>query len=367
MRQSHDFTQGNIWSQLFSFSLPIMLANLLQVSYQIVDSLWVGNLIGANALGAVAVAGTVIFVAFSFILGINNATLTILSQQKGKGDERALARYLNAFVVLLAGLSLLASFLGFAFAETILNLLNTPGAMLAQAKAYLQINSLGMIFVIGYNFIGTVLRALGDSKTPLKIVLAAVILNSVLDPVFIATFNWGVNGAALATIAAQGLAFLAGLYIILKGKLAPFSLPSIPAKKEVLLILKLGVPSGLQMSVISAGAAAVMSVVNSFGPHVVSGYSAAHRLDHVIMLPAQALGTAVNSMAGQNIGANKWQRVFKIARYGLFTNLCIMFALALGVYFLAGPAVSLFIQEPDAVRFGKVFTSNSPVLPVFRN
>ncbi|NLM52961.1 MAG: MATE family efflux transporter [Firmicutes bacterium] len=355
MKQSYDFTQGNIWRQLFAFSLPIMLANLLQVSYQIVDSLWVGNLIGANALGAVSVAGTVIFVAFSFILGINNATLTILSQQKGKGDERALARYLNAFVVLLAALSLLASFVGYAFAEIILKLLNTPPAMLGQAKAYLQINSMGMIFVIGYNFIGTVLRALGDSKTPLKIVLAAVILNTVLDPIFIATFNLGVNGAALATILAQGLAFLAGLYIILKGKLAPFSVPYLPEKKEVLLILKLGIPAGLQMSVISAGAAAVMSVVNAFGPFVVSGYSAAHRLDHVIMLPAQALGTAVNSMAGQNIGANKWERVFKIARYGLFTNFCIMFFLALLVYFLAEPAIKLFIQEPAAVGFGKTF------------
>lgn len=295
MKQKHDFTEGNIWRQLVSFSMPIMLTNLLQVSYQFIDSLWVGNLIGSNALGAVAVASTVIFVALSFIIGINNATLTILSQQKGKQDEKGLTRYLNAFVAILTGLALIVGLLGFISAEYILKLLNTPIAMLYQAKTYLQINSLGIAFLIGYNFIGTVLRALGDSKTPLKIVLAAVILNSILDPIFIAYFNLGVNGAALATIISQGLAFLSGLYFVLKRKLAPFSKPSIPAKEEVLLIAKLGIPSGLQMSVISAGIAAIMSVVNSFGPHVVSGFSAAQRLDSVIMLPAQALGTAVNS------------------------------------------------------------------------
>ncbi|NMA68447.1 MAG: MATE family efflux transporter, partial [Desulfitobacterium sp.] len=355
MKQNYDFTEGNIWRQMVSFSVPIMLTNLLQVSYQFIDSLWVGNLIGANALGSVAVASTVIFVALSFIIGINNATLTILSQQKGKKDDVGLSRYLNAFVVLLVCLSLIVGLLGFFCAEMILKLLNTPSSMLYEAKTYLQINSLGIVFLIGYNFIGTVLRALGDSKTPLKIVLAAVILNTFLDPLFIAGFNLGVNGAAIATIISQGLAFVAGLYIVLKGKLAPFSVPFIPANEEVFLILKLGVPAGLQMSVISAGIAAIMSVVNSFGPHVVSGFSAAQRLDSLIMLPAQALGTAVNSMAGQNIGVKRWERVFKIAKYGLIYNLLIMFSIATLIFFLAEPALRLFIQEPDSLRFGKKY------------
>lgn len=355
MRRNYDFTEGNILGQLVAFSIPIMLTNLLQVSYQFIDSLWVGNLIGANALGAVAVASTVIFVALSFIIGINNATLTILSQQKGKQDEVGLTRYLNAFVVLLVLLACIATLLGFFFAETILKLLNTPSTMFYQSKSYLQINSLGMVFLIGYNFIGTVLRALGDSKTPLIIVFIAVILNTVLDPIFIAYFKLGVNGAALATIIAQGLAFFVGLHFVLKRKLAPFSIPSIPAKEEVLLIMKLGIPSGLQMSVISAGIAAIMSVVNSFGPAVVSGFSAAQRLDSVIMLPAQALGTAVNSMAGQNIGVNKWERVFKTAKYALIYNLLIMFFIALLIFIFAEHSLGLFIQEADSLRFGKKY------------
>lgn len=355
MDKKHDFTQGNIGKQLITFSVPIMLTNLLQLSYQFIDSLWVGNLIGDNALGAVAIASTAINVALAFILGINNATLTILSQQRAKEDESGLVRYLNAFVVLLIGLSLIAGLMGFVFAENILIQLNTPREMMADAKSYLQINSLGIVFLIGYNFISTVMRAVGDSKTPLKIVLGAVILNAVLDPFFISVFNLGVSGATMATILSQGISFLGGLYYVFDNKLVPFSRPRIPAKEEVLIILKLGIPSGLQRSVISAGSAAIMSVINSFGPAVVSGYSAAGRLDGLIMLPAHSLGTASNSMAGQNIGAKKWDRVYKIARYGLIINIVIMLPIALLVFIFAEPAVKLFIQEVDAIAFAKMY------------
>lgn len=294
MKEKHNFTDGNIQKQLIYFAIPIMLTNLLQLSYQIIDSLWVGNLIGAEALGSVAIASTVINVALSFIIGINNATLTILSQQKAKKDNIGLVKYLNAFVVLLIALSLIVGMFGFMFAESILNLLNTPSDMIYSAKTYLQINSLGIIFLIGYNFIGTVMRGIGDSKTPLKIVFLAVILNGILDPIFIKYLNMGVNGVALATILSQGVSLFLGLYYVLSNKLVPFSKPSLPAKEEVFLIMKLGIPSGLQMSVISAGVAAIMSVVNSFGSVIVSGFSAAGRLDGLIMLPAQALGTATN-------------------------------------------------------------------------
>ena len=332
-----------------------MFANLLQVSYQFIDSLWVGNLIGENALGSVSVASTVIFVALSFIIGFNNATLTILSQQKGKEDRLGLAKYLNAFVFLLIGLSLIIGLVGYIFAEKVLQLLNTPLDMIYEAKTYLQINTLGIAFLVGYNFIGTVMRAVGDSITPLKIVLGAVILNTVLDPILIYNANLGVNGAALATVIAQGTAFLVGLAYVLKNKLVPFSKPSIPAKEEVLTILKLGIPSGLQMSVISTGVAAITSVVNSFGPAVVSGFSAAQRLDSIIMLPAQALGTAVTSIAGQNIGMNKWDRVFKTSRFGMIYNFSTMIPIAAVIYIFAEPAIKLFIQEPQSVAFGKQY------------
>ncbi len=352
MKKQHDFTKGNIFKHLIIFSGPLMLTNLLQTSYQFADSLWVGNLLGANALGAVAISSTIIFTVLSFVLGLNNAALTILSQQKGKDDETGLKRYLNAFVIILTILALGLSILGFVLAEQLLLLLGTPENMLLEAKAYLQINFLGILFLFGYNFISTVLRAMGDSKTPLRFVIIAVLLNIILNPLFIAGLNLGISGAAYATIVAQGTAFFYGIIYVLSKKLAPFSAPTMPSKQEVGLILNLGIPAGLQMAVISAGSAAIMSVVTIFGSSVVAGFGAAQRLDRILMLPAHALGTAVNSMAGQNIGVHDWQRVKKIAKYGVLYNFSIMLLVGIIVVLFAEYGIRLFIEDTEAVAFG---------------
>ncbi|EHL79261.1 MATE family efflux transporter [Bacillus smithii] len=351
--KQYDFTSGNIMKQLVVFSTPILLTNFLQTSFQLIDSLWVGNLLGSNALGAVAVSGTVIFTVLSFIIGINNATLTILSQLKGKNDEIGLKRYVNAFVVILTFISLTLGAAGMMLAVPVLKFLGTPSTMVPEAKSYLEINFAGILFLFGYNFIGTVFRALGDSRTPIRFVFFAVVLNAVLDPLFIEVWGLGLNGAAYATILSQGVSFLYGLYYSLRKHLIPFSVPRWPHRKEVSMILKLGIPAGLQMMVISAGTAAIMSVVTSFGGHVVAGFGAAQRIDSLLMLPAQALGTAVNSMAGQNIGANQWTRVRQIAVNGVLYNISIMLVIAFFVALFADRIVKLFIQQPESsVSFG---------------
>ncbi|QKY70580.1 MATE family efflux transporter [Lentibacillus sp. CBA3610] len=355
MAKQHDFTQGNILKHLIIFSGPLMLTNLLQTSYQFADSLWVGNLLGAYALGAVAISSTIIFTILSFVLGLNNAALTILSQQKGKDNESGLKRYLNAFVVILTIIALVLSTIGYALAEELLQLMGTPENMLDDAQTYLQINFLGILFLLGYNFISTVLRALGDSRTPLRFVMMAVLLNIILNPLFIAGLGLGINGAAFATIVAQGSAFLYGIIYVGWKKLAPFRTPSIPSRQEVGLILNLGIPSGLQMAVISAGSAAIMSVVTVFGSGVVAGFGAAQRLDRILMLPAHALGTAVNSMAGQNIGVSDWPRVKKIAKYGVLYNFSIMLLIGLVVVLFAEFGVRLFIEDEEAVAFGTTY------------
>lgn len=355
MRKRHDFTHGNIFKQLIFFSGPIILANLLQTSYQVIDSLWIGNLLGAHALGAVAVSGALIFVVLSFVIGLNNASLTILSQQKGRQDAKGLRSFINAFVVILTCLAISLTIIGYISAEYLLALLGTPAELMDSAKAYLQVNFLGIIFLFGYNFISTVLRAIGDSKTPLKFVLLAVILNVFLDPLLIAGFNLGVKGAAYATIVSQGIAFIYGLTYVLKHKLVPFTIPRLPKKEEVTLIFNLGIPAGLQMSVISAGSAAIMSVVTGFGGAVVGGFGAAQRIDSILMLPAHALGTTVNSMAGQNIGARNWDRVRQITIYGLLYNFSIMIIIGIFVFIFAELSMRMFIQDVASVQFGTTY------------
>jgi len=332
-----------------------MLTNLLQVSYQFIDSLWIGNLLGATALGAVAISGVIVFTLLSFVIGLNNAALAILSQQKGKGDDQALKSFVNAFLVTLSLLALGLGIFGFYTSEWLLHLLGTPQDMMADATVYLQINFIGILFLFGYNFISTVLRALGDSKTPLRFVFIAVLLNIVLDPLFIAGFNGGILGAGLATVVAQGFAFTYGVIYVVKRDLVPFQLPKAPKWHEVKLILHLGIPSGLQMSVISAGSAAIMSVVTTFGASVVAGFGAAQRLDSLLMLPAHALSTAVGSMAGQNIGVKNWKRVSEVSRYGLLYNFSIMAIVGLIVLLFAEYGIKLFITEQDAVAFGTTY------------
>lgn len=352
MSDQYSFTKGSIFKQLFRFSGPIIFANLLQISYQFIDSLWVGNLIGDSALGAVALSTTVINTVLAFVIGLNNAALTILSQQKGRGSETGIKRYLNAFIVILTVMSIVLGVVGIFVSEWILNLLGTPKDMLPMAVSYLRINFIGILFIFGYNFISTVLRSIGDSKSPLYFVLIATILNAVIDPLFISGFGWGVEGAAFATIFSQGVAFAIGAVFIFRKKLVPLSKPHLPAKEEVFNILKMGIPAGLQMSVISAGVMAIMSVVNSFGSAVVSGYGAAKRLDSIIMIPAQSLATAVNSMAGQNIGANNWKRVHRITTYGLIYSTSIMLVFALIIFLFAEYGIQMFISDREAVQFG---------------
>lgn len=367
-QKNYDFTDGPLLKQMLLFSGPIIIANLLQTSYQLIDSLWVGNLLGAKSLGAVSISSAIIFVVLAFAIGINNAALTILSQQKGMDNEAGLKRYLNAFVVTLGSLSISFSLIGYFGAELLLKLLSTPDEIISLSMQYLRINFVGVLFLFGYNFISTVLRALGDSKSPLQFVFIATVLNAILDPLMIATFNLGVAGAAYATILSQGFAFLYGVYFVLSKGLAPFTLPTLPKLKEVSLILKLGIPAGLQMAVISAGSAAIMSVFAKFGSAIVGGYGAAQRLDSVVMLPAQSLGTAVNSMAGQNISVNKWSRVSRIANLGLAYNFIIMIIIGCFVFIFAKPLIQLFIREPESVTFAskylKVMAFSFPFLGI---
>src|SRR5699024_7086682 len=145
VRNQYDFTNGSIIKQLILFSGPIILANLLQASYQVVDSLWVGNLLGAAALGAVSVSGVIVFTILAFVIGLNNAALTILSQQKGLGSEVGLKNYLNAFVVVLATMAFVLTILGYITTGQLLHLLGTPDDLLEMAKGYLQINFIGVI------------------------------------------------------------------------------------------------------------------------------------------------------------------------------------------------------------------------------
>lgn len=355
MNKQLDFTEGHILKKMVLFSLPLFFTNILQTSFQFIDSLWVGNLLGTAGLGAVSLSGPIIFTVLSFVIGLNGATLTVLSQARGANDENRLKESLNAFVTVNLILSGIFGIVGFLFTEQILRMMSTPEAILPLAKTYLQIHFIGILFLFGYNFIGTVLRALGDSRTPVRFVLLAVVLNTILDPLFIHTFHLGIKGAAYATLCSQGAAFVYGVIHSLRHRKVPFTAPRLPSFVYLKTIMKLGVPAGLQMMVISGGVTAIMGIVASFGEDVVAGFGASQRIDSLIMIPAMTLGAAVTSMAGQNIGAQLWERVNEIAKKGLVLILSVSFFISLIVFLSADVLIRLFISDKETIEFGARF------------
>lgn len=349
---SDDFTQGSIPRKLIVFALPILVANLLQGSMQLVNVLWVGNLLGSRALAAVTVAHAVLMLVLAFVLGLNNATLTIFAQLRGSGDASRTDAYLGAFAILLLGLSAVVGVGGWFASGWLLALLDTPPEVVDQARAFLRINFAGTVFLVGYNFIGTLLRAFGNSRTPLYFVVLATVLAGVLAPLLIEGLGMGVAGAAWAMVLAQGAAFVYSLvYLARRPADYPFR-PRVPGLAEFRTILELGIPSGVQMVVIYAGTAVILSLVNSFGGPVVAGFGAAQRLDSIVLLPAVALGVAVNAMAAQNIGAGRWDRVTQVTRAGVAWNVGIMAAISGVLLLWAGPLVAMFVRDPESLAFG---------------
>lgn len=352
MAKAFDFTTGSIPKKMVLFSVPLLLTNVLQTSYQFIDSLWVGNLLGAQALAAVALAGPVIFTVLSLMIGINGATLTVLSQHRGAGDEDGLKESLNAFAFVLGILSVALGIAGYVLAGPLLHFLGAPDNVHPLALTYLRLNFVGIPFLFGYNFVSTVLRALGDSKTPIRFVALAVLLNSVLDPVLIAGFRLDIVGAALATVLAQGLAFGYGLSYSIQKAGVPYTVPHLPQWRYLKVLFRLGIPSGLQMTVISGGNMAIVGVVARFGEDVLAGFGAAERIGSLIMIAPMALGSAVTSMAGQNIGANKWKRVADVAKNGVGLILGVSVAISTFVFFVSGILIHLFVDDEATVSFG---------------
>ncbi len=195
--------------------------------------------------------------------------------------------------------------------------------------------------------------------------MLAVVLNIILDPLFIAGFNMGMAGAAYATVLAQGIAFVYGItYSLRKGKV-PFTFPSIPVKKYAKAVIKLGIPGGLQMVAISSGIIVILWVVNSFGSEVIAGFGAAQRIENLIMIPALTLGAVVNSMSGQNIGAKRWDRVSGIAYTGAGIIMACSLVISALVFFNASFLIKLFISDPETVSFGTTYLKTTSFFYVF--
>ncbi|MBQ1849433.1 MAG: MATE family efflux transporter [Lachnospiraceae bacterium] len=347
-------TEGNPISLLIRFSIPMLIGNLFQQVYNLVDSVIVGQVVGADALAAIGATSSVTFLFFALCNGIGSGGGIITSQLFGRNDEKAVKSCIvNTGYVMLV-FPLVVGILAFFLSVPILQLLDTPPEIMKNAVAYMRIMCVGILFVSLYNYASSMLRALGDSKTPLFFLIFSCLLNTALDLLFVCVFNMSVSGAGVATVISQlvsGISCLA--YAMIKNPY--FKLTKEDMKYNACItskVLKLGIPLSLQFSLIAISCMALQKVVNSFGKVTVAAFTATSRIEQIIHQPYQTLGAALSTFTGQNYGANKMDRVKE--GYGKGLLLMVIFSLLmLPIMQLFGEdIIRIFVKEDDVIVMG---------------
>jgi putative MATE family efflux protein len=348
----YSLTEGSIPRALLAFALPILAGNVMQSVNGSINAIWVGRYLGEVALAAAGNSNVVMFLLFGVIFGLSMAATVMVAQCVGAKNVEEAKRVVGTSAVFFLGIALLLGLLGTVLAHPLLSWMHTPSDVMPLALAYMRIIFLALPFMSGMFFLMAVLRGAGDSRTPFIFLALAVVLDIVLNPLFI--FGWGfvprlgIAGSATATLIAQGIAFtalIAHLYRsrhflrIRRHELALFRVDW----SLVRVLVTKGVPMGLQMFVLSSSMIALTSLVNRFGAQETAGFNAAQQLWNYIQMPALAIGAAVSSMAAQNVGAGNWGRVGRVVRTGVAFNWLIGGSLITIVYLLNHAALGLFL------------------------
>lgn len=350
-----DLTTGGEARALIAFSVPMLLGNVFQQFYNMVDSVVVGNFVGKTALAAVGASFPILMLMVSVQIGLTMGATVLIAQQFGAGERERIRTTVNTTYIAIFWSSAVLSIVGVLATPFILRAMHIPEDVLPEASAYLRILFAGMLGPFGYNTVSAVLRGLGDSRTPLYALIFSTLVNIVLDLVFVAVFHWGVAGVAWATIIAQTASFLAALaFLDKRNPYVRFSFHGLSFDRPTFdLSMKIGLPSGLQQGLVAFGHMILMRLVNGFGTDAVAGFSAASRLDSFAMMPAMSLSQAVTTFTGQNIGAGRVDRVRNGLRAGLRVSLAISGVIGLAVILSSGDLISLFNQDPGVVSVGE--------------
>ena len=350
-----DLTKGTEWKTILLFALPIMGSNLLQMFYNLADSIVVGNFVGHTALGAIGVTSSTTWLLLNIVTGIGTGTSIALSQYFGAKKEKDIITTASTSILFSIAVSLLITALCFLFANFIIvDFLGTPAEMYKDCYDYLVIYGSGIIFQMIYNVVYGILRAHGNSKGSLIFLLVASILNIVLDLLFVIVFKWGVKGAAFATIISQaGSAFASVIYM---WKLFPhlrFKLNEwVFDASKLKVILKLAVPIILQSSIIAFGFIILQRLVNSFGPASIEGYVAMNKTEQLLHIPSNAFNSAMSSFTGHNIGAGNKERIRKGYKSTLYMGSIICAALVVFIFIFDETLIGLFNISSDAMIRG---------------
>ncbi len=355
MRSSgSSLTEGSIWKSMLLFALPVFLGNVFQQLYNTFDSWVVGNYLGDNALAAVSSSGSLIFMMIGFFNGVAMGAGVIIARCYGAKDYDSMRRAIHTDVAFGLTAGILLTALGVAFTPTILRWMDTPEDVLPQSISYFRYYFCGAIFTVMYNIMVGILHAVGDSRHPLYYLIFSSFVNVVLDLLFVAVFRWGVGSAAIATTISQGVSALLCFRLLLTTK-EPYR---VELKKiryhwdSFKDIVRYGLPSGVQNSVIAMANLVVQTNINSFGKAAMAGCGSYSKIEGFAFLPITCFAQALSTFVGQNLGAQQYGRVKKGVRFAVICSVSMAELIGVASYLLAPQLISVFNDSPEVVAYG---------------
>jgi putative MATE family efflux protein len=349
-----ELTSGPPGKLILKFAAPMLLGNLFQQLYNVVDSAIVGKYIGEEALAAVGASFYIIFALIALIIGIATGGTIVISQYFGaKNYERVSATVNTLFILFIICAALLSAF-GIVFSYQIFQLINLPEEIIPQAQLYLNTYLLGLITIFGFNGTNAMLRGMGDSMTPLVFVIISTVLNIILDFVFVRILGYGIRSVAFATIIAHTVSLAGGL-IYLNKKHALISLNIRKWRFDWDLFGKMsriGLPTGIQTSFVAFGMVFLSGIINNFGTNVIAAFAGASKIDALAILPAMTFAQALSTYVGQNIGANRMDRVAQGVKATFYISSLICVVITLVILVFGSHMMTWFTDVEDIIRIG---------------
>jgi putative MATE family efflux protein len=335
----------------------MVIGNVFQQFYNIVDSIVVGKYLGTEALAAVGASFPIFYTLIAFVIGIGSGATVVISQYYGAREYDKVKKAIGTIYLFMFGTGLILTFVGIAFSRQIFEMLKIGEDVMPQAVTYFNIYMIGMIGFFGFNGTTSVLRGLGDSKTPLLFLALSTIVNIILDLLFVVVFKWGIAGAAWATVIAQAGAFISAIfYLNRRDHLIHFSLKSLTFDKFAFMqSVRIGIPTGFQQTFVALGMMALIRIINNFDTVALAAYTAASRIEALAAMPAMNLSSALAAFVGQNLGAGRIDRIKKGVWATQFMSWTISIVVMVLVLFFGEDLMTLFNNDPEVIRHGKEY------------
>lgn len=356
MKQQGSLTEGPIGRGILGFAIPLFLGQLLQQLYNMADAWVVGNFADNDAFAAVSMATHITFLIIGFFNGIAIGGGVIISRYFGAKNEQGTEQAIHTNFLFGIASSVVSTMVGVLLVPHILVWMRTPDSVMPDALVYFRIYFMGVSTVIMYNICMAIMRALGDSLHPLYYLIFSSVVNVVLDLIFVAVFHWGVGGAAIATVISQGLsAVLCIIRMCRTEGYTGLSFGKLHFHRQIMSqVIRQGLPSGVQNSVISIGNLVVQANINSFGAYAISGHGAYTKIEGLVFLPIMSMSMALPTFISQNLGAGEYDRAKKGAAFGIISGMVMAELVGLLLYFGCGQALKIFVDTPEAISFGRI-------------